>query len=94
MFCLSSTYYDVVLFVILLKRFIYVGVIQTRKTNFISQIYQIMIVSILKNLSHKYFSYYIIKFIGFILIYFIINLNIISSYIIYNYLYIEYINLL
>ena len=33
----------------------------------------------LKNWSHKYFSHYIIKFIGFMPIYLAINLDIVSS---------------
>ena len=40
---------DVVLFVILLRHFIYVGVIQTSKIYLINRIYQIMIISILNN---------------------------------------------
>ena len=38
--------------------------------------------------------YYIIKFIGFILIYYVINLNIVSSFMIFNNLYLESIDLL
>ena len=61
-FGLSSACYDVMLFVVLLHRFIDVGVIQTCKTNLISQIYQIMlrievvdiIVTILSNLYTLY----------------------------------------
>ena len=48
-FGLSSDYYDVMSFVIFLQRFICVGMIQTKKTDFISLRYQITIVSILKN---------------------------------------------
>ena len=45
-----------------------------------SNIYQIMIVNMLKNRSHKYSSHYIIKFVVFILIYYTINLYIVSFY--------------
>ena len=86
---LSSACYDTVLSVILLWHFIYVGVIWTTKTDFISPIYQIMIVSMLKNWSRRYSNHYIIKFIGFILIYYAINLNIVSSFMIFSYLYLE-----
>ena len=53
-----------------------------------------MVVIILKNWSFKYFNHFIIKFIGFMLIYYIINLDIISSFIVFSNLYIEYIDLL
>ena len=59
---LSSTSYDVMFLVVLLRHFIYMRVIQTDKTDSISH----MVVYMLKNWSRKYFSYYIIKFIGFI----------------------------
>ena len=48
-FGLSSACYDVVLFIILLCCFIYVGPIQIDKTYLISRIYQIMIVIMLNN---------------------------------------------
>ena len=64
-FGLSSAYYDMVLFVVLLQRFVYVGVIQTGKVDLISQIYQIMVVGMLKNWKRRYSSHYIIKFVGF-----------------------------
>ena len=48
-FGLSSACYDVVLCFILLRLFICVRVIQIYKTNLISQIYQIIVVSMLKN---------------------------------------------
>ena len=41
----------------------------------------------MKNLSCRYFSYYIIKFINFILIYYDINMNIVSSFMIFDNLY-------
>ena len=46
-----------------------------------------MTVSILKNLSYRYYSHYIIKFIGFMLIYYTINLNIVSSFMVLSNLY-------
>ena len=63
-FCLSLAYYSVVLFIILLRHFICVKAIQTDKADLISQMYQIMVVSILKNWS-RYYIHYIIKFVGF-----------------------------
>ena len=47
-FDLTSSCYDLMLFVVLLRRFICVGAIQIDKMDLISQIYQIMVVSILK----------------------------------------------
>ena len=85
---------DVILFVILLRHFIYVGAIQTSKTYLIGQRYKIMIVNTLKNWSCRYSSRYFIKFISFISIYYTINLNIVSSYIVFNYLYLGSIDLL
>ena len=93
-FVLSLAYYNVMLFVVLLHRFICVGAIQTHMTYLISQRYQIMIVTILKNLNCRYYSHYIIKFVDFISIYFAINLDIVSSCMIFNYLYIGSIDLL
>ena len=74
-FDLTSACYDLILFVVLLRRFIYVGAIQIDKIDLISQIYQIMVVSILKKLSLIYSSYYNIKFTSFLLIYYAINLD-------------------
>ena len=51
-------------------------VIQTDKVDLISRKYQIMIIGVLKKLSHKYSNHYIIKFIGFMPIYYTINLDI------------------
>ena len=68
--------------------------IQTGKIDSISQIYKIMVVIMLKNLSHRYSSHYIIKFIGFMPIYYVINMNIVSSYMIFSYLYLESLDLL
>ena len=53
-----------------------------------------MIISILNNWSHRNSSNYIIKFVSFIPIYYAINLDIVSSYMIFSYLYIESIDLL
>ena len=82
MFYLSSVCYDMMLFVILLSYFICVEMIHTSKADSISRKYQIMVINMLKNYSRKYYSHYIIKFVGFILIYYVINLNIVSSLII------------
>ena len=68
-------------FVILLLCFICVERIKINKMNLISQKYQIMIVCILKNYNQRYFNHYIIKFIVFILIYYVININIVSLFI-------------
>ena len=48
-----------------------------------------MVVNILNNWSRKYISHYIIKFVGFILIYYAINLNIVLSYMVFSYLYFD-----
>ena len=56
--------------------------IKIDKTDSISRIYQIMIVSILKNRNQKYYSYFIIKFVGFMLIYYDINFDIISWFLV------------
>ena len=93
MFGLSLACYDVVLFVVLLRHFICVRVIQTNKVDLISQRYQFMVISILQNWSCRYSSHYFIKFVGFIWIYYIINLNIVSSYMILSYLYLRSIDL-
>ena len=69
-------------------------IIQTNKTDLISQRYQTMIISILKNLSYKYSNNYFIKFVSYILIYYTINLNFILSYMIFSCLYLEFIDLL
>ena len=58
------------------------------KTDLISPRYQIMVVIMLKNWSRRYSSHYIIKFVGFIPIYYAINLNIVSSCLDFNYLYV------
>ena len=44
---------------------------------FLNQIYQIMVVNILKNWNLRYSSNYFIKFVCFILIYYVINLYIV-----------------
>ena len=93
-FGLSSACYDVVLFVVLLQCFICVGVIQTSKANLISRRYQIMVVNMLKNWSCRYSSHYFIKFVGFLLIYYAINLDIVSSFMVFSYLYLGSIDLL
>ena len=57
--------FNVVFFVVLLKHLICVSAIQ------------IMIVNKLKNWNRRYFNHYIIKFISYMLIYYVINLDII-----------------
>ena len=64
-FGLSLAYYDIVIFVILLRHFICVETIQTEK-----QIRSIEVVHVLKNWNRRYSHHYIIKFLGFILIYY------------------------
>ena len=77
-----------------MRRFISVEAIHTGKADLSSLRYQIMMLSMLKNWRLKYSSHYIIKFIGLISIYYAINLNIFSSYMIFNYLYLESIHIL
>ena len=79
-FDLLLTCYDIIFFIVLLRRFIFMEAIHIDKTDLINQRYQNMIVNILKNYNYRYSSYYIIKFIVFISIY-AINLDIIPSYI-------------
>ena len=52
-----------------------------------------MVISILKNWSRRYSGYYIIKFVGFTLIS-AINLDIVSSFMVFNNLYLRFIDLL
>ena len=68
--------------------------IQTSKADLINRKYQIMIVNMLKNWSRRYSSHYIIKFVNFMSIYYVINLDIVSSYMIFIYLYLGSIDLL
>ena len=84
MWCCSSSCYGVLC----------EGTIQTNKTDSINQKYQIMVVSMLKNWSRRYYSHYIIKFVSFMLIYYAINLDIVSFYKVFSYLYLESIDLL
>ena len=68
---------------------------QTSKSDLIIQIYQIiMIGSILKNWSHRYYNHYSIKFIDFIPMYYAINLNIVLFCMIFSILYLESIDVL
>ena len=60
--------------------------IQTGKEDLISRRYQIIIVSMLKNKNCRYSSYYFIKFVGIISIYYTINLDIIPSFMVFNFL--------
>ena len=59
-------------------------VIHSDKADSISR----MVVYMLKNLSRKYSSYYIIRFISFIPIYYGINLDIVLSFMVFSNLYI------
>ena len=93
-FGLLSACYDVLLFIISLRHFICIGAIMTNKVNLISPRYQIMVVGMLKNWNPRYYSHYIIKFVGFMPIYYVINLDIISPCMVFSYLYLESINLL
>ena len=68
---------DVMLFVVLLRNFIYVRVIQTGNVDLISRRYQNMVISLLNNWSCIYSIHYIIKFVGFMPIYSDINLDIV-----------------
>ena len=67
-------------FIVLLQHFACVRAIQTSKVDLISRRYHIMAVSMFKNWSRRFYSYYIIKFVGFMLIYYTINLDIVSSF--------------
>ena len=91
---LLSACYNVVFFVVLLQHFIYVGAIEIDKAYSISRRYHITIINMLKNWSHRYYDYYIIKFIGFIPIYYAINLNIVSYFMVFSNMYFGFINLL
>ena len=69
--------------------------IQTGKMDLINSIYQIMVVSMLmKNWNCIYSSHYIIKFIDFMPIYYTIKLDIVSSCMVFSYLYLGSIDLL
>ena len=56
--------------------------------------YQIIVISMFKNWSRTYSNYHIIKFEGFISIYYVINLIIVSSCMIFIYLYLGSMDLL
>ena len=59
--------------------------IQTRKHIRSKTTNQIMIVSMLQNLNHRYSNHYsIIKFVGFEPIYYTINLSVVSSSMFFN----------
>ena len=76
-----SSCYDVKFFVNLLGYFICIKAIHTSKAD------SIIVFNVSKNQSHKYYNYYIIKFIGFMSIFYVINLDIISSYTVFSDLY-------
>ena len=56
--------------------------------------YEIMIISMLKNLNHINSSHYIIKFVDFMSIYYVMNLNIVSLFMVFRNLYLRSIDLL
>ena len=68
--------------------------IQISKTNLFNRIYQIIIINMFKNMSRKYYSHYIIKIVGFMPIYYTINIVIVSSCMVFSYLYFRSIDLL
>ena len=70
------------------------GAIQIGKADLISQRYQILVISMLKSWSRKYSSHYVITFVGFIPIYYAINLDIVPSCMVFSYLYLRSIDLL
>ena len=70
------------------------GAIQTGIVDLINPRYQIIFVSMLKNWNLKYSSHYIIKCIGFIQIYYVINQDIVSSHMVFSYLYLGSIDLM
>ena len=53
-----------------------------------------MIIGILKNESRRYYGHYIIKFVSFISICDVINLDNVSSFMVFNSLYLRYTDLL
>ena len=79
LFFVLSAFYQCSVIRRLIATFYLFGAIQTSKTYFINQIYQIMVISMLKDQSCRYYSYYFIKLVRFISIYYAINLDIVSS---------------
>ena len=69
------------------------GAIQTGKVDLINRRYQIIVISMLKNWSCMYSSHYFIKILGFMPIYYAINLDIVSFCMIFSYLYLGSIDL-
>ena len=55
-----------------------------KQNGLINRRYQIMVTNMLKNLSHRYSNHYIIKFVDFIHIYYAINLDVVSSFMIFK----------
>ena len=80
-------------FVVLLRYFTCVGVIHKSETNLINRRYQIMVFNMLKK-NYRYSNHYFIKFVSFMSIYYTINLDIFSLCMVFNYLYLESIDLL
>ena len=100
---LSSSYYDVWFFVGLLQCGVFHRLVTTlylcmtnsdRQNGFDQLKISYLVIGMLKNESHRYSSYYIIKFLGFILIYYAINMDIVSSFMVSNNLYLGSIALL
>ena len=73
---------------------LYLSKDDSSKTDLISRRYKIMAVTMMKNWSKRYSNHFIIKFVDFILNYFAINLDIVSSYMSFSYLYFRSIDLL
>ena len=78
----------------MLLQTLYLSEYDSSKTDLICRRYEIMVVMVLKNWSKRYSNHFIIKFLDFILIYYAINLNIVSSYMNFSYLYFKSIDLL
>ena len=80
-FGLSLSYYGVWFVIDAFRRFVTVFYLcwsdLDRQSGFDQSKYHIMVISILKNGSCKYFGHYIIKFVGFMSIHYAINLYII-----------------
>ena len=70
------------------------GAIQIDKADLIGPIYQIMVINMLKNWNRRYSNHYIIKFVGFMSIYYVVNLNIVLLCMVFSYLYLGSIDLL
>ena len=79
---LLPSYYNVWFIIILLPHgalpcFIVTFYLYEDDSNKKKRTRSVMVIGILKNLSYRYSSHYIIKILGFILIYYVINLDIV-----------------